>query len=226
MKPITVLLAEDHTIVREGLRSLLNLELDIQVIGEAENGRRAVKMSSSLAPDVVVMDIAMPLLNGLEATRQILRNAPTTRILILSAYSDDAYVEQVMALGAFGFLVKQSTFHVLPEAIRDVHRGVRCFSPAITRRRHHLQTSTQENSTVSTSKNPLKLTSREMEVLQLIAEGKANKQTAEELHISIKTVEKHRQSLMEKLDIHDTASLTRHAITHGIIESDVRVTIL
>lgn len=217
MKPITVLLAEDHTIVREGLRSLLNLEPDIQVIGEAENGRKAVKMSGHLVPDVVVMDIAMPLLNGLEATRQILRTAPATRILILSAYSDDAYVEQAMALGASGFLVKQSAFHVLPAAIRDVHRGVRCFSPTISKRPRLIQAGIGD---------PLKLTSRETEVLQLIAEGKTNKQTAEELHISIKTVEKHRQSLMDKLGIHDTASLTRHAIAQGIIESDVRVTIL
>ena len=221
MTPITVLLAEDHQIVREGLRALLQLEKDIHVVGEADNGRDAVRLAASLRPDVVVMDIAMPLLNGLEAARQILHAAPKTKILILSAHSDDAYVERVMQLGAAGYLVKQTAAHILPQAIREIHCGKSFFSPTITKRLPNHQTKTS-----AAKKNPANLTSREMEVLQLVAEGKANKESADVLHISIKTIEKHRQKVMEKLNIHDTASLTRYAIANGIIESSVQVTIL
>lgn len=224
MNPITVLLAEDHLIVREGLHAYLKLEKGIKVIGEAENGRQAVALAGRLCPDVIVMDIAMPLLNGLEATRQILRDMPATKVLILSAHSDDAYVERVMSLGAAGYLTKQSAAHILPEAIRQVHQGKTFFSAGISqRRREHDKKSHARGDLPGTKVAPL--TSREMEVLQLIAEGKANKETAEELHISVKTVEKHRQSLMDKLNIHDTAGLTRHAIAAGIIESSVQVTI-
>jgi DNA-binding NarL/FixJ family response regulator len=223
--PITVLLAEDHLIVREGLRAYLKLEDDIKVIGEAENGRQAVAMTSKLSPDVVVMDIAMPLLNGLEATRQILRALPKTKVIILSAHSDDAYVEKVMSLGAAGYLTKQSAAHVLQEAIRKVHAGGSFFSPTIAKRRKEHDKKAHARGDLP-GKAAVPLSSREMEVLQLIAEGKANKETADELHISVKTVEKHRQSLMDKLNIHDTAGLTRHAIAEGIIESSVQVTIL
>ena len=216
--PITILLAEDHLIVREGLRALLKLERDLRVVGEAGNGREAVKLARTLCPDVIVMDIAMPLLNGLEATRQILQAQPTARVIILSAHSDDAYLESVLALGAAGYLIKQSAAHILPQAIRQVHQGQQYFSPRIARR-------LQQRKLSSPASGP-KLTAREMEVLQLIAEGHANKQTADHLHISIKTVEKHRQSLMAKLDIHDTASLTRYAIATGIIESSVQITII
>ncbi len=222
---ITVLLAEDHLIVREGLRALLKLEADIEVVAEAENGRQAVTLAAKLGPNVVVMDIAMPLLNGLEATRQILKANPSTKVLILSAHGDDAYVEQVMALGAAGYLVKQTASHVLPEAIRVVHQGKTYFSPSISKRRNHHQQKARALGDLPKKDAP-HLTSREMEVLQLVAEGKANKETADELNISIKTVEKHRQQVMEKLNIHDTASLTRYAIAAGIIESSVQVTIV
>src|SRR6267154_2685106 len=134
MKRITVLLAEDHQIVREGFRSLLKHEPDIEVVGEAETGRQAVQLTRKLRPAVVVMDIAMPLLNGLEATRQIRKEVPETKVLILSAHSDDAYVEQVAALGAAGFLLKQTSSHVLATAIREVDKGKTFFSPAIARR--------------------------------------------------------------------------------------------
>jgi DNA-binding NarL/FixJ family response regulator len=224
MKTITVLLAEDHLIVRAGLRALLKPEPDIKVVGEAGNGREAVKLTRSLCPDVVVMDIAMPLLNGLEATRQILRDAPATRVLILSAHSDDAYLENVVAIGAAGYLIKQTAAHVLPKAIREVHAGKPFFSLVISKRlRHQKQDASGSPPPVLTAN---RLTSREMEVLQLIVEGKPNKEIAGILHISIKTVEKHRHNLMRKLDIHDTASLTRYAIANGIIESSVQVTIL
>ncbi len=224
-KPITVLLAEDHSIVREGLRTLLQVEADLEVVGEAASGRLAVELAGKLHPDVIVMDIAMPLLNGIEATRQILKIAPATRVLMLSAHSDDAYVDQVIALGAAGYLIKQTAANVLPRAIREVARGKMFFSPAITKRLDHQNQTTPARDGVLKKKST-RLTSREMEVLQLIAEGKANKQTASELGIGIKTVEKHRAQLMAKLDIHDTAGLTRYAIGAGIIESSVQLTIV
>jgi DNA-binding NarL/FixJ family response regulator len=225
MNSINVLLAEDHQIVREGLRAMLNLEPDIKVIGEAENGRQAVELVSKGRPDVVVMDIAMPLLNGMEATRQILQAFPGTKVLILSAHSDDAYVAMVMAIGASGYLIKQTAAHVLPEAIRAVHQGKTYFSPIIAKRRNHQKQKDRDQGELPGKAVPT-LSAREMEVLQLIAEGKANKETADELHISVKTVEKHRQSLMDKLNIHDTAGLTRYAISMGIIENSVQVTII
>ena len=225
MNPITVLLAEDHMIVREGLLALLKRETDIQIVGEAENGRQAVALAATLAPAVVVMDIAMPLLNGLEATRQIIHATPTIRVLILSAHADDAYVQQAMTLGAAGYLIKQTASQVLAAAIRAVAGGRTVFSPSISTRRYHHQRKAKAIGELP-KQDAARLTSREMEVLQLIAEGKANKETAAELGISIKTVEKHRQKVMEKLNIHDTASLTRYAISAGIIENSVQVTII
>ncbi len=217
MKPITVLLAEDHTIIREGLAALLKSDADIEVIGEAANGREAVQLTRSLCPDVVVMDIAMPLLNGLEATRQILAAAPATRVLILSGHSDDACVEQALALGAAGYLLKRTSSVVLSESIRQIHRGSLCLSSTLSR---HLQRRREAIPGSGVLKSQAhQLTRREMEVLQLVAEGKANKVTADMLHISVKTVEKHRQQVMRKLDLHNIASLTRYAIANGIIES-------
>lgn len=139
MKPITVLLAEDHQIVREGFRSLLAHESDIEVVGEAANGREAVRLTRKLRPAVVVMDIAMPLLNGLEATRQIRKCFPETKVLILSAHSDEIYVEQASLLGAAGFLLKQASSHVLANAIREVHKGNTFFNPPVPKRNHDIQ---------------------------------------------------------------------------------------
>jgi DNA-binding NarL/FixJ family response regulator len=225
MKSITVVLADDHAIVREGLRKLLEAEDDIEVVGEAANGREAVKMTRELLPSVVVMDIAMPLLNGLEATRQILKAVPATKVLILSAHNDDVYVDQVMEIGASGFLIKQTSALALAKAIREARKGNTLFSPSLSRRRDDRWQNGFHGTAGRRRKKPAGLTSREVEILQLIAEGKANKQMAGELGISIKTVEKHRQHLMGKLDIHDTAGLTRYAIATGIIESGVRLTI-
>jgi DNA-binding NarL/FixJ family response regulator len=224
MKRITVLLAEDHMVVREGLRALLATESDIEVVGEAQDGRRAVQLVKELAPEVVVMDIAMPLLNGLQATQQILKFAPATRVLILSAHGDDEYVEQTEALGAAGYLIKQTSAHLLSKAIREVYKGNKVFSPSISKRlADRGQKSNGRNG--DRKKGLARLTSRELELLQLIAEGMANKQAASELGISVKTVEKHRQNLMSKLAIHDTAGLTRYAISAGIVESTVKLTI-
>ena len=225
MKRITVLLAEDHTIVREGFRKMLELENDIQVVGEAQDGRQAVALAKKLRPAVVLMDIAMPLLNGLEATRQILKAVPATKVVILSAHNDDAYVKNATDSGAMGFLLKQNSSHVVCDAIREVQKGKTFYGPTIARRLHQLEGKSADRVGRSQSRNA-RLTSREMEVLQLIAEGKANKETAAELGISIKTVEKHREKVMSKLNVHDTAGLTRYAISAGIIESSVQLTIV
>lgn len=225
MKPITVLLAEDHTIVREGFRKMLELEGDFEIVGEAQDGRKAITLVKRLHPEVVLMDIAMPLLNGLEATRQLLKAVPATKVIILSAHSDDAYVTNATHSGARGFLLKQTSAHDVCRAIREVHKGKFFFSPVISKRQEGLHLPAPGRAR-TLDKKAAQLTSREMEVLQLIAEGKANKQTAVELGIGIKTVEKHREHLMEKLDIHDTAGLTRYAISAGIIESSVQLTIV
>jgi DNA-binding NarL/FixJ family response regulator len=224
MKPITVLLAEDHMIVREGFRKMLELEDDFEVVGEAQDGRQAVALVKKLRPAVVLMDIAMPRLNGLEATRQVLKAVPATRVLMLSAHSDDAYIQDATDSGAVGFLLKQTSAHVVCEAIREVQKGNTYFSPTVARRLHERDRKSPPRA--GTPARNACLTSREAEVLQLIAEGKANKETAAELGISIKTVEKHRESLMAKLNIHDTAGLTRYAIGAGIIESSVQLTIV
>src|SRR6266487_1623777 len=222
MEKITVILADDHTVVRQGLRALLEAEEDKSVVGEAENGRQAVQMTKKLEPDVVVMDIAMPLLNGLEATRQIIKEVPSAKVLILSSYSDDEYVQQLSEAGAVGYLLKQTAAADLIKAIREARKGNAFFSPVISKRlmEHYRETLLKG---VPVRKRSDMLTSRETEVLQLIAEGKANKQIAAELSVSIKTVEKHRQQLMNKLNIHDIAGLTRYAIAKGVIEAGAAV---
>jgi len=210
-------------IVREGFRKMLELEKDLKVVGEAQNGRQAVTLAKKLRPDVILMDIAMPLLNGLEATRQILKDLPAAKVLMLSAHSDDAYVKTATESGARGFLLKQTSAQDVCRAIREVQQGKTFFSPSISK---HLEKQKSPDRFGLPRKQMAKLTSREMEVLQLIAEGKANKETAAELGIGMKTVEKHRAHLMDKLDIHDTAGLTRYAISAGIIESSVQLTIV
>ena len=219
MKKITVLLVDDHTVVRQGLRALLSAEEDIEVIGEAENGRQAVVLAKKALPDVVVMDVAMPLLNGLEATRQIVRTLPGTRVLVLTSYGDEECVEQLMQAGAVGYLIKQTAANDLLKAIREVQRGNAFFSPSIAKRLR--DQCRQAFTTGQPTRKAGELTSREAEVLQLIAEGFSNKQIAAELLISIKTVEKHRQQVMNKLNIHDVAGLTRYAISKGMVERTV-----
>src|SRR5215510_9443740 len=219
MEKIKVLLVDDHTVVRQGLRVLLEAEQDIAIVAEADTGRLAVQLTRKHLPDVVVMDIAMPNLNGLEATRQILKEMPNAKVLVLSSYGDDEYVHQMTEAGAAGYLLKQTAATDLIKAIREARKGNAFFSPSISKR---LLDQYREAflKGVPVKKRTELLTSRESEVLQLIAEGKPNKQIAAELCISIKTVEKHRQQLMNKLNIHEVAGLTRYAISKGIIESN------
>jgi DNA-binding NarL/FixJ family response regulator len=224
MKRITVLLADDHTIVREGFRHLLELETDFEVVGEAADGRQAVALAVQFRPDVVLMDIAMPRLNGLEATRRVLKALPSAKVIMLSSHNDDARVENATNSGAAGFLFKQTSALEVCQAIREVHQGKTIFSPAIAKRFSRLHP--QLSGRAGTLKPSLsQLTSRQLEVLQLIAEGKANKEMAAELGIGVKTIEKHRENLMKKLDIHDTAGLTRYAINAGIIENSGHLTV-
>ncbi len=222
MKRIAVLLVDDHTVVRQGLRALLESEGDIRVVGEAENGRRAVGLAKKTRPDVVVMDVAMPVLNGIEATRQITKHLPSAKVLGLTSYGDGDYVTQLMQAGASGFLIKHTAAEDLLKAIREVTRGGSFCSPTITRRLR--QQPPDGRGDAQPSMRTGVLTSRESEVLQLIAEGFANKQVAAELSISIKTVEKHRQQVMNKLNIHDIAGLTRYAIAKGWVERGAPVT--
>lgn len=225
MKQIMILLADDHTIVREGFRKMLEIDGDIKVVGEAKDGRQAVATVKELRPDVVLMDIAMPLLNGLEATRQLIRSDKNAKIIMLSAHGDNAYITEATEAGAMGFLVKQSSAHEVCKAIREVHNGKFFYSASIARRLNRANSRSMIRNGKRYKKSA-KLTSREREVLQLIAESKANKEVAWELGIANKTVEKHREHIMEKLDIHDTAGLTRYAISVGIIENSVQLTIL
>ena len=219
MDKTRVLLAEDHTIVRKGLRSLLDKETGIEVVGEAEDGREAIVKAEELHPDVVVMDIAMPGLNGLEATRQIKKRFPDMKILILTMHANEEYILQSLKAGASGYLVKKAAPAELISAINAVHKGHSFLSPSISRM--VIDEYIRRSKEISEGEEGFEqLTVREREVLQLIAEGRKTREIAELLYISIKTVETHRAHIMNKLDIHSTAELTRYAIRKGIISSD------
>jgi DNA-binding NarL/FixJ family response regulator len=223
MKPISVLLADDHTVVRQGLRALLSAELDIEIVGEAANGNVAVRLARETRPEIVVMDLAMPGLNGLEATRQILAEAPSTKVLVLTSYSNDDYVKKMIEAGVAGYLSKQTAAQDLVKAIRETHRGNAYFSPSIARRLCDQSRGRLGQRVLGARSN--ELTAREGQVLRLIAQGAANKQMAAELGISVKTVEKHRQHVMKKLGIHDVAGLTRFAAEKGIIPNEEPVSV-
>jgi DNA-binding NarL/FixJ family response regulator len=218
MTNTTVLLVDDHTIVRQGLKALLSSEKNITIVGEAQTGREAVDLAAQLRPSVVIMDLAMPRLNGAEATRQILKGVPSAKIIVLSTYGDDEHVQQALAAGAAAYLLKQTAAEDVVDAIREVSKGNAYFSPAIAKR---LREQTVQQPGDSPRTPDVELTQREAEVLQLIAEGYANKQIAAELNLSVKTVEKHRQQVMQKLNIHNIAGLVRHAAAKGIIEANV-----
>ena len=212
---IKVLLADDHTILREGIGALLEDEPSIVLVGEAEDGRSAVKMACELQPDVVIMDIAMPLLNGVEATRQIKRHSPETRVLILSMHDNEEYIRQVLAAGAMGYILKDAAARELIQAIKTVYGGEAVLSSAITRLviEDYLRWGD-----VRPEEDSANLTVREREILQLIAEGYTNKEIAGILCLSIKTVQAHRGNLMSKLDLHDRGELIKYAIQKKIIE--------
>ena len=219
MKTIRVLLADDHAIVRAGLRALLQTAPDMCVLGEAENGQQAVQEAQRLQPDVALLDLAMPRLNGVQAARQIAQKVPTARVLILSSYSDAQHLRQAVEAGVAGYLMKECVADDLLEAVRAADRGGTFLSPPILK---HLLKQGEESSADChpAPSAPARLSWREAEVLQLIAEGYCTKQIADVLSISIKTTEKHRQRLMDKLDIHSIAGLTRYAVSSGVIESN------
>jgi DNA-binding NarL/FixJ family response regulator len=215
MKKITVFLCDDHAMFRDGLRLLLEATGDIDVVGEAANGFRAVGETKRLRPDIVLMDIAMPLLNGVEAARRIVREVPATKVLILSTYSDDQHVHQAVAAGVAGYLMKETASKDLFQAIREARKGNAFFSPPIARR---LVEQWRNGDRHRKTTAPSALTSRQVEIVQLIAEGYSSKQIASRLSLSLKTVEKHRQKAMATLGINEIATLTRYAVSAGIIE--------
>lgn len=211
---IRVLIADDHKIMLAGLRSLLEKQTDFDVVGEADNGRKAVQMAQEIKPDVVVMDVSMPDLNGIEATMQIIESLPETRVIALSMHSDKRFVVGMLRAGASGYLLKDCASQELANAIVQVAGGKKYLSPEITGVviDDFLQGGSSEKGSTVTSQ----LSPREREVLQLIAEGWSTKQIASHLYVSIKTVETHRRQIMKKLDLHAIADLTKYAIREGL----------
>lgn len=210
-----ILLADDHKVLRSGLRRILEDHDDLEVVGEAADGREAVDLANSLEPDIVVMDIGMPQMNGMEATRQILSKHPRMNVLILSMYADENYVVQVLRAGARGYLLKDTAEEDLIDAVRSVAAGTPFFSPKIARLL--VGDSMQRLRNEAASDTYELLTPREREVLQLIAEGKSNKEVAQHLFVSPTTVETHRARIMDKLDLHSTAEIVLYAVRKGIV---------
>ncbi|MDX2177730.1 MAG: response regulator transcription factor [Candidatus Sumerlaeia bacterium] len=217
---LRVLIADDHAIVRQGLKRLLESEEGIEVVGEAPDGRTAVAMAVELQPTVVVMDVSMPGLNGLEATRQMLKKAPKTRVLILSMHKNEAYVLQALRNGASGYLLKDSGAEEIANALRALARGESYLSPSISR--VIIDDYLRLNTDGEGSKRPLyeSLTAREREIFQLLAEGMKNHEVADKLNVSVKTVETHRAHIMEKLALGNVAELVKYAIEIGVVQID------
>ncbi len=213
MRNIKVLIAEDHDVVRQGLKILISADPAIEVAGEATDGPKALRLARKLRPDVVLMDLAMPGGSGLEATRNICREVPGSKVLVLSAYQDNETVQRALAAGVSGYLTKHSAAEELLEAIHQLGQGRAYYSPKIARQLNaRRQLSFQNGPSLRTGR----LTPRERQVLALIARGQPNKQIADTLKLSIKTVEKHRQAAMDKLAIHEIAGLTRYALEHDL----------
>jgi DNA-binding NarL/FixJ family response regulator len=215
---ISVLIVDDHSIVRQGLKSLLEAEGDITVAGEARDGQEALRMAAKLKPNVMLLDLAMPVMHGLDAARQVTLKSPDTKVVVLSSYSEAQEVDAALEAGVAGYVMKETASTELLKAVREAHRGNAFFSPAISNRMLQRNRTAYVKGKSETGAVP-RLTHRETEVLSLIATGKANKQIADALGISIKTVEKHRQSLMDKLQIHETAGLTRYALRRGVVSA-------
>jgi DNA-binding NarL/FixJ family response regulator len=228
MTPIRILLAEDHALVRAGFRSLLHSFSGVEVVGEANDGREALRLIEVLRPNIVLMDIMMPGLNGLEATARVSKEFPTVRVIILSMNAAEEYVLHAMRAGASGYLLKDGSITELEEAIRAVARGEKFLSSAVSKYviAGYVQRTSEQSAGANAggpahSGSPLtmeKLTPRQREILQLIAEGNTTKEIAKKLEISVKTVETHRTQLMERLDIHDIAGLVRYSIRVGLVE--------
>jgi two-component system response regulator NreC len=211
---VKIILADDHNIVREGLRSLIEKELGMEVVGEADNGRTTVRLAMELKPDMIIMDVSMPDLNGIEATRQITREFPDMKVLALSMHSDKRFVAGILKAGASGYLLKDCAFEEMAGAIRAVADGGTYLSPGVAGA--VIQDYVRRLSDSDTPMVTSTLTPREREVLQLLAEGNSTKEVATRLNVSIKTVETHRRQLMDKLDIHSIAALTKYAIREGL----------
>lgn len=217
MNPIKIVLADDHLVVRQGLRSLLESEEGLRVVGEAADGIEALSLVEKLHPDVLVMDLMMPNLNGLEATMQLSKRGLKTRIVILSMHSDDAYVIRALRNGAIGYVLKDSSAEDLVRAVREAVLGNRYLSSALSRR----MLETFINNSDSDELDPYHiLTDREREILQMVAEGASNAAIGDKLSISPRTVETHRANMMRKLDLHTQAEVIRYAIKHGILSID------
>ena len=215
MKKIKVLIADDHTLVRDGIRSMLNLVADVEVIGEAVNGREAVEMTKQLAPDVVLMDLAMPIMSGLDATRRIRREFPSTKVLALTQYDDNEYVIPVIEAGASGFVTKMAAFSELTLAIQAVYHGDSFLSPSAAAA---LVEECQQKTIGEGGKEPYQLlTDRERETLKLVVEGYTNREIADMLVVSPKTIEWYKTSLMKKLNLHNRTDLIKFAIRKRLI---------
>jgi two-component system response regulator NreC len=215
MEKIRVFLVDDHTVVRQGLRRILESDEEIEIVGEAGDGRTAIDLVQKLRPHVVVMDVAMPELNGIEATRQILKRVEGAKVLVLSMHGDDVYVRQALKAGARGYLLKDSEDLDLIKAVKAIRAGGSFFSPPVSK--VVLSGYLGDKAEGDAEDGVARLTDREREVLQLIAEGKTNKEVAHALSVSVNTVETHRKHIMEKLDLHNTAELVRFAIRTKIV---------
>jgi DNA-binding NarL/FixJ family response regulator len=215
MKKIRVLLADDHTLIRRGLRLIVEQQPDLMVVGEAEDGRQAVALSASLKPDVAVLDIGMPNLNGIEAAKQIMDGESGAAVVILSMHADETYILRALKAGARGYLLKDSAESDLVRAIRSVAEGKSFFSPAVSK--VLLEDYVKKLQRTGSEDSYDLLTPREREILQLIAEGKSNKEVANLLHLSVYTVETHRANIMEKLKLKSVPELILYAVRKGII---------